>query len=473
MQASKTKSGLGVIALVLLITGAIDSIRNLPATALFGPALIFFFLFSAVVFLIPVALVSARLSSACPKRGGIYQWVHWGLGSKWAFLAVWLQWINTIVWFPTILSFIAATAAWLIDPQLANNRNFLIGIILSLFWIMTLINLRGVHTSARFANFCSILGMILPMGLIMGLAVLWIISGQPLQVHFTVHNMLPSLSNSDNWIALTAIMTAFLGMELATVHVREVRDPQQAFPKALFFSVILILATMILGSLAIALVLPHDQISLVGGVMQAFSHFLAVWHLTAFTPVLAIMLLIGSIGGMTSWIISPVRGLLQAAEEGYLPRFFSAPNRHHVPARLLLLQACLVTLVCLAFLLMPSVNGSYWLLTDLSTQLYILMYVLMFAAGLRLDKTLTSIPNSLTFPFGRAGAWLIGLLGLLGCGITLGVGFIPPAGLNVGGALHYEIMFCGGMLVMLAPVLLFYLRHACQQRKGAMGGERV
>ncbi|AHE66479.1 hypothetical protein Loa_00920 [Legionella oakridgensis ATCC 33761 = DSM 21215] len=32
---------ISVFALVLLITGAIDSIRNLPATALFGSSLIF------------------------------------------------------------------------------------------------------------------------------------------------------------------------------------------------------------------------------------------------------------------------------------------------------------------------------------------------------------------------------------------------------------------------------------------------
>ncbi len=44
---------ISTFALVLLITGAIDSIRNLPTTALFGSSLIFFFILSAIVFLIP------------------------------------------------------------------------------------------------------------------------------------------------------------------------------------------------------------------------------------------------------------------------------------------------------------------------------------------------------------------------------------------------------------------------------------
>jgi len=458
MQPNIKKTGLGVFSLMLLITGAIDSIRNLPATALFGSALIFFFLFSAVVFLLPVALVSARLSSACPKRGGVYQWVNWGLGGKVAFLAVWLQWINTLVWFPTILSFIAATAAWLINPLLANSRVYLVSVILTLFWTMTFLNLRGVHTSARFANFCSIVGMLIPMGMIIFLAILWVVGGHQLQIHFTSSNLLPTFATTDNWIALTAIMTAFLGMELATVHVREVRDPQKTFPKALFWSVLLILGTMIAGSLAIALVLPGKQISLVGGVMQAFSQFFTVWHLSWLVPIMAVMLLIGSVGGMTSWIISPARGLLQAAEQGFLPAYFTHKNQHEVPARLLILQATLVTFVCLAFALMPSVNGSYWLLTALSTQLYILMYVLMFLAALRLEKTQALSAATIKMPLGKVGPWVVGILGLIGCSITLAVGFIPPAGISVGGFWHYEFIFCAGMLLMITPPLLLFLK---------------
>ena len=114
---------ISVLALVLLITGAIDSIRNLPATALFGSSLIFFFIFSAIIFLIPVALISAELSSAWPdEEGGIYSWVKYAFGENVAFFTIWLQWINTMVWYPTILSFIAATLAYLINPALAQNK---------------------------------------------------------------------------------------------------------------------------------------------------------------------------------------------------------------------------------------------------------------------------------------------------------------------------------------------------------------
>lgn len=227
MVNNKKLAGLSVFAVVMLISGAIDSIRNLPATAFFGSSLIFFFLFSAGVFLIPVALVSAELSSRFTEKGGIFHWIRAGIGEKTAFLAIWLQWINTMVWFPTILSFFIGTATYFISPALVQNKIYLISIILTTFWLLTWMNLKGLQFSAKFSSFCAVVGMLIPMGLIILLAVIWLVSGKPLQIHFTATDMLPSLKRVDNWVSLTAIMTAFLGMELATVHIKDVANPQK------------------------------------------------------------------------------------------------------------------------------------------------------------------------------------------------------------------------------------------------------
>lgn len=456
MQNKTTIAGITTFALVMLITGAIDSIRNLPATALFGSSLIFFFAFSAIIFLIPAALVSAELSSHSTEKSGVFHWIHMAFGEKTAFLAIWLQWVNTMVWFPTILSFIAGTATYIINPELAQNKIFLVSVILSTFWILTLINLKGLHFSAKFSSFCAVIGMIIPMLLIIGLAILWIILGKPLQINFGMSDIFPTLSHTENWISLTAIMTAFLGIELATVHIKEVANPQKAFPKALFISVILILVTMTLGSLAIAIVLPKDQINLVNGVMQAFMNFFNNYHLSWMMPVITVMLLLGSLGGIVSWVISPIKGLLHAAELGFLPPIFSKKNEHGVPHNLLITQAVLVSTICLAFLLMPSVNGSYWLLTALSTQLYMLMYVIMFAAAIALKYKFVKQPQAFTIPGGKLGMWLTSLLGLSGCGITLFVGFIPPTSIDVGGFFHYRVVFCSGLIAMLTPIVFFY-----------------
>ncbi|MDF2940140.1 MAG: gadC [Gammaproteobacteria bacterium] len=456
---------IGTFALVMLIVGGIDSVRNLPATALFGTALIFFSIASALVFLIPSALVSAELSSSFPEHGGIYQWVKLAFGEKIAFLSIWLQWINTMVWFPSILSFIAGTLAYLINPALADNKAYLISVILIVFWGLTLLNLKGLHVSAKFSKLCTIIGTLIPMGLIIILAVIWLFLGKPIQLHFTHENLLPNLHTSDNWVALIAIMTAFLGMELVTVHVKEVKDPHKSFPRALSISVVMILTTMLLGSLAIALVLPANQINLVNGVMQAFSNFFANYHLSWLIPIMTAALVVGNLGGMVTWVISPAKGLLQASQSGFLPKFLAKENENGVAANLLLVQAILVSLFCMAFLLMPSVNGSYWLLSDLSTQLYMLMYVMMFIAAVTLKYKFKSASEGFSIPGKKCGMWITCLLGLFGCAVTLIVGFIPPSGIDVGGFWHYEIIFIAGMLAMIVPVLGFYYYHSKENFK--------
>lgn len=451
---------ISVFALVLLITGAIDSIRNLPGTALFGSALIFFFIFSAIVFLIPVALVSAELSSTwSEEEGGIYSWVNHAFGEHVAFLAIWLQWINTLVWYPTILSFIAGTIAYLINPELAQNKYYLISVILCVFWSLTFIGLSGLKASARFAGFCAIAGMIIPMGFIILLALIWLIKGNPIAINLSPSHLIPQWHDSQSWVSLTAIMTSFLGMELAAVHVRDVKNPQTNFPKAMFFSVLLILFTMIFGSLAIAFVLPKDQISLVDGVMRAFDNFLQAYHLSWVLPILVLLLLIGSLGSMINWIISPAKGLLMAAKHDFLPKSLCTVNKHGVASRILILQATLVTLLCSGFLLFPNVNAIYWLFTDLSTELYILMYVLMFFAAWRIKNKFPNLKRPFAIPGGKIGYFLVCILGLIGCTITLIVGFIPPEQMmDVGGASHFRRVFSLGIIAMLIPALVIYLR---------------
>ncbi len=458
---SKSIQKISVTALVLLITGAIDSVRNLPATALFGSSLIFFFIFSSIIFLIPVALVSAELSSTWSnEEGGIYSWVKNAYGTNMAFFTIWLQWINTMAWYPTILSFIAGTLAYLINPELAQNKIYLVSVILIVFWSLTFLGLSGLKSSAKFASFCAIVGMLLPIGLIIILAIVWMIQGHPSAIRINFTDILPNFDKTQSWVSLTAIMTSFLGMELAAVHVRNVRKPQRNFPRAMFFSTILILFTMILGSLAIAIVLPSNEISLVQGVMQAFTNFLQAYHLSAFMPVLVIMILLGSVGSMINWIISPAKGLLIAADHGFLPNWLYKLNKHGIASRILILQAILVTILCSGFLLLPSVNAFYWLFTDLSTELYILMYVMMFIAAIRLKHKHSTLNRPFAVPGGKTGYYCTCGLGLIGCLVTLIVGFFPPEeAVSVGGEGQFRLIFSLGIALMITPAFLLYIRR--------------
>ena len=450
---------LSIFSLVMITVGSVDSIRNLPATALFGSSLIFFFTMAAIFFLIPTALVSAELSAAWPEQGGIYIWVKEAFGERFGFLAIWFQWIENVVWYPTILSFVAGSLGYLISPSLAHSKIFLIVVILCAFWGATILNLFGMKQSARFGNFCAVAGLLLPMTLIIALGTAWFVGGHHLQISFRPEALLPNLSNPQMWVALTGIMLSFCGMEIATVHAREVKNPQKAFPKALIISAVILLVTLIFGSLAIAIVLPQAQISLVAGIMQSFDLFFTNYHMHWILPIIAIMLVIGGMGGVSNWIVAPTKGLLVAAQDGHLPKHFSKENKHHAPVALLYYQAIIVTLILSVFFLMPSVNGSYWLLTALAAQLYMFMYLLMFSAGIYLRY---KHPEKIR-PFKVRGIWVVAGAGILGSLLTVVIGFVPPSNINIGSTLHYELLLIVGLIIMTLPPFIIY--HARKRRR--------
>ena len=321
MGMSKKNHRLSVFSLVMITVGSVDSLRNLPATALFGSHLIILFLLGALFFLLPTALASAELASGWPKQGGVYVWVKQAFGQRMGFFAIWLQWIENVIWYPTILAFVAGTIGYLFNPNLANNPYFLWGVIVLSFWGCTWVNCLGIRSSALFANFCTIGGLLIPMSLIIGCGTAWILGGHPVQIHFDKQSLLPNWHLDGMWVSLTAIILSFCGIEIATVHADEVQNPQDSFPKALSTSVFIILGTLLLGSLAIAVVLPQQEISLVSGIMQSFDAFFKQYHSSGLMPVVALMLIIGGLGGVNNWIIAPTAGLMVAGIDNNLPEF--------------------------------------------------------------------------------------------------------------------------------------------------------
>jgi amino acid transporter len=451
------KKKIPLLSLIVMIIATIDSIRNLPSSALFGSSVIFFFIFAAIIFLIPTALVAAELSATFPEKGGVYYWVDKAFGDKMAMVALWLQWANTIVWYPSILSFIAGTIAYLVTPSLANSPVYVLTTVVTLFWALTILNLFGLRTSAKVNQFCGVIGTIFPLLLLITLGGVWVATGHPIQIEFTKAAILPSFSTATTWISLISIMAAFLGMELAGVHITEIENPQRNFPRAIFIASLFILFSMLFGSLAIAVVIPQNEISLIAGVVEVFSLFFISFHLSWCMPIITFLIVVGTLGSIINWLLSPAKGFLHAAEFGYLPPFFAKKNRFHAPANILIIQAILVSLFCLAYLLVPSVNAFYWFITALSTGLYMMMYILMFLAGIFLHHKYIDRPKVFKIPGGSFGMWVTTILGIFGCLLTIIIGFFPPDALHFESTTKYALLIALGNLVVLAPLSFFFI----------------
>lgn len=454
------------MSLVAINVIAIDSLRTLPFSAEYGFSAVFYYLLAAITFFLPVSLVSAELATGWPETGGIYVWVREAFGNKIGFLTIWLQWFYNIVWYPTIMSVIAVTIAYAINPELAHSKWYMLSVIMLVFWGCTFINCLGMRASSWLSNFSAVVGTLIPMFLIITLGVIWIALGKPINVVFSVKTFFPDLKNINHLVLFIAILYGLVGMEMSASHAREVRNPQRDYPKAVYYSMILILVTLILGSLAIDVVLPENKINIVSGLLHAFDLFFAEFHMMWFMPVLAVLIVCGAIGGAAAWMLGPSKGMLAAGRDGSLPVFFTKVSNNNTPVRILLLQGLFFTAMCSAFILMPTVSSAFWVLTDVTSILALLVYIAMFPAAIRLRYKFPNQPRAFKIPGGKIGLWTICLLGLITCLLAVVIGFFPPAQIPVGNLVTYEIIIISGVLFgCLVPFLLHWMMRCFAQDK--------
>lgn len=453
-----SRKSLTVWMIALINVAAICNIKNFPLLAEYGLSIILFLILSSLFFFVPVALVSAELASAIPDRG-VYTWVREGLGPKLGFLAIWLQWIENVIWYPTILSFIGATFSYLFDPALATNKVYIFCVVLLTFWPMTWVNFFGMRVSGWISSLSAMLGTLVPIALIIVLGGWWIFSDNPSQIEFSWNALLPDLTSINQLVLLSGVLLGLAGLEMSAVHAREVKDPRRNYPRAIFLSTGLIILFSVFGALAIAAIVPAHQIQLASGSMDAFAYLFDVLQMQWATPVIAAIMTFGALGMMSTWIIGPSRGLLATAEHGDLPPIFQKTNRLGMPVGILITQGIIVTLLSMVFLFMPSVNSSYWILVALASILYMVMYILMFIAALRLRRQHKIASDAYQVPGGKTGLWIVCSMGIFGSGAGFVLGFLPPSQLDTGSLIRFESFLVGGTLLFCLLPLWIYAQR--------------
>lgn len=442
--------------LAMITMAIIVTLRGLPLLAKHGFSSVFFFGFSAIFFLIPVSLIAAELATAWPEKGGIFLWVEKAFGDKWGFLATFMQWIPIVIWYPTALSFIAASISYLFAPELAENKYYVIGMVLVIYWAATFINFQGLKTSGKIASLCVIFGTMLPAVLIIFSGVFWLIKGHPSQISFSLSSMIPDLSNIQNIVFLAGALLLFGGVEISAVHVNDVDQPKKNYPKAILLAVIVILLVNILGTLSIAIVVPKNDISLVAGVLQAFTYFFKKFNLHYLIPLLAALIAFGAMGQVLSMILGPSKAMLESARRGDIPPWFKKVNKNDIPVNILITQGIIVTFFSFIFLLMPSVSSSFWILSALVIQLYLIMYLLFYASGIRLKYKYPKVQRPYEVPGKKIGMWIVASIGIIAAIFVFFITFLPPLDLAIGSPIFYIGFLVIGIIVMVSLPLIIY-----------------
>ena len=320
--------------------------------------------------------------------------------------------------------------------------------VLSVLWGMTFLNFRGMKLSGLISSVGTSVGTLIPGALIIILGVIWLLKGNPSQITFAAKNLIPNLGSVNQLSILTGVVLALIGMEMSAVHAQDVKNPQRDYPKAILLSFALIVVLMIAGGLAIAIVIPQKSISLAAGVMEAFSFFFDAFHVKWLIPLLAIMASVGAVASISTWIAGPPRGVAVASRNGNLPPFFQKLNKDGMPKNLLLVQATVATFMSMVILFMPSVGSSFWILSVLCTQVYLVMYLLMFIAAIRLRYSKPDVPRAYKIPFGNLGMWGVAGLGLLATIFVFCIGFFPPSQLKTGSPVFFVVFLAVGLIVL-------------------------
>ncbi|MBS0629217.1 MAG: amino acid permease [Verrucomicrobia bacterium] len=462
----KTKRVLSIFMLTMINVATIGSVKNWPVTAEYGLYSVFFFLLATLIFFIPTALISAELATGWPKIGGVFAWVKEAFGHRTGFLASWLQWMQTIVWYPTALAFIAATIAYIFNPALAKNPIYTFFMILGIFWGTTLINFRGMRTSGWISSFGMILGTFFPGIFIIVLGAIWLIQGNPSQIDFTLRNLIPDMSDLTQLILFTGVMISLAGIEMSAVHALDVENPRKNYPKAILYSALIILGLSIPGVLSIATVIPQGEISLLAGSIQSIAIFFEQYNLKFLLPLIAFLVAFGTMASVSTWTVGPVKGILAAAQAGDFPPLFRKINKNGMPKPLLILQAIVVSILSLPFVFLPSLNEAYWMLLAMVAELYLLMYLLMFAAAVKLRYSQPKAERPYRVPGGKVGIWIVAGVGSLAALITMIFGVLPPKHIALMNRKTYVVlMVIGIILFSLGPSIILLFQKPSWKRK--------
>lgn len=442
---------MGVFALTMINISTILSIRNWPLTAEYGLASITYLLVATLIYFVPIALVSAELATGWPQKGGVFVWISEAFGKRIGFVAAFLLWFSNVVWYPAILSFVAVTIAYAFNPEWAENPYYQFWTVLAVFWAVLIFNLRGVRFSSLLSTWGVLLGTLLPGALLIFFGITWYASGNPSQIPLTWEACIPRIGGADELVFIAGVLLGFAGMEMTAVHAQDVEHPTRNYPRAILYSSIVIVGLTLVGTLSVAIIIPPTEIGLVTACLESLKMYLTHYNLGWTLPFISILVAFGSIGGISSWLAGPCRSLHKACEELSMHPILTKETRG-MPLGILLIQGAVVTAISVVFLVMPSVSSSFWLLTCLSAQMYLVVYFLLFMAGIALRFKQPNVHRTYRVPGGQFGMLLAGILGIVNTAFCCYIGFLPPAQLDVGNRTSYIAFLVIGMAVsILAP----------------------
>lgn len=443
--------------MVLLNIVAILSLRWLATSAATGPSALVLWVLAALFFFIPMGFAVSALSVRHPDAGGLYAWTKRAYGDRHGFICGWCYWTNNLLYYPNLLLSTAAILTYTFGKGgtgLENDLGFVLPTTLVMLWFATLINVAGVATGRWLQNTGAIATFLPGIALIvLGIVT---VTTRGSANEFTLTTMTPNLRDFSAVNLWASIAFAFAGLELAPTMAAEVREPERTLKRAVVIAAPLILLVYMLGTTSVLWIVPHKDVNIVTGILQAID--LGAGSLgVAFgwiSAVAAGLVVIGNLGGVGAWLTGPARIALTIGIDRYFPTAFGRIHpRYKTPYVALFVQAAVGTIFLLLGVLGrgTTVQTVYLILLDTMLLLYFIPFLYLFASYLRIEAPHANGLGKLRITATATSGFLLTLFAMV-------VACVPPT--STPSVAVFEAKVVGGALFfLLAGVSLYAWRH--------------
>ncbi len=417
---------LGMPDLVLFTVSAIVLLETLGSAASMGPSAIFFWGFFGLIFLLPIALITAEVGTAIPTEGGIYVWIRRVYGRHWAARAVWAYWVNTAIWLPSLYIMLNAFGARLFGIELSISEQITIGVILS--WLTALLDVVGLKIGKWVPNLGAILKMLLFGILIIGGIQYGLNHG--FVTEFTLESMTPSWDEGLKY--LPVVMYGMLGFELVSGAGDEIRNPGRNVPWGIFLSAFCVLLMYTLATAGILAVMPAEEVDIVEGLIDTLSLFFAdVPGGNLIVLVLGVGAIFTFFSNGATWTMGCNRTAAQAGKEGELPSLFGWTHPGHggpVGAAVMMGLVCSTALLLYGQVAENSAD-LFWSLMAFSGVIFMLPYIGLALSFLSMRHKEKDLERPFTIPGGLPMAYLLAILSVIVLSLTVFLfSYIPGEG---------------------------------------------
>jgi amino acid transporter len=405
------------------------SVRWIATAAAAGPSSLFVWIVALFGFFLPLAGSVFELSSRYPQEGGLYVWAREAFGDFAGFLSAWMYWMSNLPYFAAVLYFGAASALFVTgsghggpSARLAASPLYFMTFAAVWLGIITAVNIVGLG-AGKWLNNVGSFGSWLPIVMLIGLAAVAAHRfGSATQ--FSASALAPRFSMRDA-LFWSTLFFAFAGVESGSFMGDEIEKPRQTIPRALLFGGAVIAVGYIIGTIALLVALPAQQISGVDGFMRGAAGLCVRLGVPWLGIALALLVALNCIGGAASFLSSTSRLPFVAGIDRYLPPVFGRIHpRFRTPWVAIAVYGFAGILVAILGQAGTTVRGAYDVLVSMSIITYFLPYLVLFAAMARVQRKPAS-PEAQRVPGGRPVALTLAAVGFLSTAATIVFSVFP------------------------------------------------